>query len=172
MSWSEIPWPVSDTETTKGIDPFDIQFLRNPAVTVGKEVVPLIRSALMITNEKDDIPAFRLVEKQLVPGQTGKAVLIDDHLGGKVNGMDLPDFLGSEHMDHVLGHQFSHLADAGEPFDEDRIDRPLILEKVRVRDRDIFNHGVVPVCGICHTYLQGSTVQDVLLRSAVRRQDR
>jgi len=69
-------------------------------------------------------------------------------------------------------HADVDLADAGEAFNENGIDRFLLFEKVQVRDRDLFNHGAVPACGICRTCLQERNVQDVPLPSAARIQDR
>ena len=42
--------------------------------------------------------------------------------------MDLADLLSTELVDHVLGHELSHLPDTGESLDQDRINRSLVLE--------------------------------------------
>ena len=121
---------VADAKPPERVDALHLQLFGNLAVLVGEEVVPLVGRALVVPDEEDDVPVFRLVTEQFVPGQPGKAVFIDDHLRGEIDRVDLPDLLGAEHLDHVLGDEFPYLADTGKPFDEDGIDRCFVLETV------------------------------------------
>jgi hypothetical protein len=54
--------------------------------------------------------------------------------------MDLPYLLGTQHVDHVFGNKFAHLADSGETFDHNGIDKLLFPETIEISDRDFFNH--------------------------------
>jgi hypothetical protein len=54
--------------------------------------------------------------------------------------MDLPNLLGTQHVDHVFGNKFAHLPDPGESFDHNRIDKFLFRETIEIPDRNLFNH--------------------------------
>jgi hypothetical protein len=72
--------------------------------------------------------------------------------------MNLPNLLGTQHVDHVFGNKFAHLPDPGESFDHNRIDKVLFLETIEIPDRDLFNH-FLPASGISRTGPQGKNVQ-------------
>jgi hypothetical protein len=109
---------VADPVPAQGVYPAHPQVLGGVEVGIGEEVVPLGRGALVIADEKGD-PPLPLVEEDLVPGKAGNPVRPDDDLGREVEGVDLGDFFGMELIDEVLGHELSHVADAGETLDED-----------------------------------------------------
>ncbi len=81
-----------------------------------------------------------MVQEELVSRQPCKPVFVENYLRGKIDRVDLANLLGIEHVDHVLGHELPHLADAGQTFDKDRFNGMLILETFKVTNRDILNH--------------------------------
>jgi hypothetical protein len=77
----------------------------------------------VVSHKKNEIFTFSLIKIQFIAGQAGKTVLIKDYLGRKIDGMDLTDLLGTQHVDHVLGNKLADLTDSGEPFNKNRVDK-------------------------------------------------
>ncbi len=82
-----------------------------------------------------------------------------------------PIFSALKLVDHVFGHQFSHLTDTREALDQDRVDRPLVLKTLQEPDRYVLNH-VLPACGTCRICLQERSVPGVQPLSACHRPGR
>ena len=118
---------VADPVSAQGVDPAHPEAFRDVEVGLCKEVMPLGGRALVIADQKRDA-LFSFAHIDLVPCQPRNAVWLDDDLGREVDGVDLGDLRGMELLDHVLGHELSHVADAREPLDEDFSSTSLFLQ--------------------------------------------
>jgi hypothetical protein len=84
-----------------------------------------------------------MVQEQFIPYQAHNPVLLNDDMGGEVDGVDLGDFFGTQHVDYVFSDELSHLPDAGQPLNKDGSDKFLVLKTVQETDTDIVDHRTI-----------------------------
>ena len=88
----------------------------------------------MVAHKEDELP-LPVAEPEFVVCEADDPAFTDEHLRGEPDRVDLCDLLCTEFLYHVLGDEFSHVADPGKPLDEKRCLQSVAREIRRETDR-------------------------------------